>query len=231
MHSATHLALALVLAAGTAAAPRASAQTAVLDEGSFRLSIRGTPVGTETFTIRRSGSGANATTVAQGRIVLDSGEQTQAVLELQGAGLRPAAYQIEVRGGNRQNITGRAAGNRFRATIVSNAGEQMREYLVSENAVILDDGVAHQHYFIAVAVGEGGRVPVIVPRQNRQVTAQVRVSGSESIQVAGRQVSARRISIEISGLDPRTVWVDAQNRVLRLSIPDQDMLAERTALP
>lgn len=229
MHSARHLALALALAG--LAAPMASAQSAVLDEGSFRLSVRGTPVGTETFTIRRTGSGANATTVVQGRIVLDSGEQTQAVLELQGAGLRPAAYQIEVRGGNRQNITGRAAGNRFRATIVSDAGEQMREYLVSENAVILDDGVAHQHYFIAEAGGSGGRVPVIIPRQNRQVTAQVRIIGSESIQVAGRQVSARRISIEISGLDPRTVWVDAQNRVLRLWIPDQDMLAERTALP
>ncbi len=220
-----------VLATLAASALTAQAQTSVIDEGTFRLSVRGTTVGTETFTIRRSGSGANATTVAQGRIVLETGQQTQAVLELQGASLRPAAYQIEVRGDDRQNITGRAAGNRFRATIVSSSGEQMREYLVSENAVILDDGVAHQHYFVAAAAGSDARVPIIVPRQNRQVTARVQSHGAETIQVAGRQVQARRITIQIPGTDTRTVWVDSQNRVLQLRIPDQDLLAERTALP
>ena len=229
MTSSRHLCTAL--AALAASALSASAQTTIIDEGTFRLSVRGTTVGTETFTIRSSGSGANATTVAQGRIVLDSGQQTQAVLELQGTALRPAAYQIEVRGDDRQNITGRAAGNRFRATIVSAAGEQMREYLVSENAVILDDGVAHQHYFVAAAIDNGGRVPIIVPRQNRQVTAQVQSHGAESIEVAGRQVQARRLTIQIQGMDTRTVWVDTRNRVLRLRIPDQDLLAERTALP
>ncbi|NIP78666.1 MAG: hypothetical protein GWM90_05455, partial [Gemmatimonadetes bacterium] len=50
----------------TLAAADAQAQTTVIDEGTFRLSVRGTPVGTETFTIRRSGSGENTTTVAQG---------------------------------------------------------------------------------------------------------------------------------------------------------------------
>lgn len=224
--------LALALSALAASAVATSAQTTVVDEGSFRLSVRGSTVGTETFTIRRSGSGANVTTVAQGRIVLDTGERTQAILELQGADLRPAAYQIEVRGSDRQNITGRAAaGNRFRATIVSEAGEQMREYLVSQNAVILDDGVAHQHFFLAAAADGGGRIPVILPRQNRQVTAQVQSGGSETITIGGQQIQARRLTIQIAGMDARTVWVDAQNRVLRLRIPDQDLLAERTTAP
>lgn len=220
--------IASFLAITTIAAAPAVAQTVVVDEGSFRLSINGTPVGTETFAIRRSGTGDAATIVAQGRIVLDSGEQTRALLQVEGSSLRPSAYQIEVTGPETQSIRGQAAGNRFRATIVSTAGETMREYLASEGAVVLDDGVAHQHYFLASA---SGRVPIIIPRQSRQVSATVTAAGSENIRVAGSTVSARRIDVEPAGLPPRIVWVDDQGRVLRLEIPQEGFTAERVALP
>lgn len=210
------------------ASTHGAAQTTVIDEGTFRISVRGSAIGTETFSIRRSGSGANATTVAQGRVVLDTGERIRAALQLRGDDLRPAAYQIEVAGDNGQSITGRAAGNRFRATVVSNAGEQMREYLVDQGAVIVDAGIAHHHHFLA---STDGAVPVIIPRQSRQVTAHVQDHGSTTLQLAGQQVSARRLSVEIAGIDPRTLWVDDRNRVLRLHIPAQQLTAERTSLP
>lgn len=208
-----------------------TAQTSVIDEGSFRLDVRGSTVGTETFTIRRSGAGANATVIAQGRVVLNTGQRTRTVLQFRGPARRPSAYQIEVAGDDRQNITGRATGNRFRATVVSSAGEQMREYLVDQSAVIVDDGMAHQHFFIADAMDGSGSIPVIVPRQNQQSSASVQDHGADSIQVAGSQVSARRLSIDIPGMDPRTVWVDSHNRVLQARIPAQDLLAVRTSLP
>lgn len=207
------------------------AQTVTVDEGTFRLSVRGTPVGTETFAIRRNGEGPGATVVAQGRVVLDSGDQTRSLLQFEGPGLRATAYQIEVTGPEKQSISGQAAGSRFRATIVSTAGEQMREYLASEGAVVLDDGIAHQHYFLVSSTGGSGSVPIIIPRQSRQVTARVSDLGTESITVAGRNVQARRLRVEPQGLAPRFLWVDPQDRVLRLSIPDDDYLAERTALP
>ena len=214
----------------TAAAPLA-AQTTVVDEGTFRLIIRGTPVGTETFAIRRTGTGDAATHVAQGRIVLDSGEQTRALLQVEGSSLRPSAYQIEVTGPEKQSIRGQASGSRFRATIVSTAGETMREYIASEGAVVLDDGVAHQYYFLAAAAEEGGRVPVIIPRQSRQISAAVTPGGMENIRVGGSQVSARRIVVEPAGLARRLLWVDSEGRVLRLEIPDEGFVAERSALP
>lgn len=220
-----------IMALVASAAAPLSAQTSVVDEGSFRLLVRGTPVGTETFAIRRTGSGSAATHVAQGRIVLDSGEQTRALLQVEGPGLRPSAYQIEVTGPEKQSIRGQASGSRFRATIVSTAGETMREYIASEGAVVLDDGVAHQYFFLAAAAGDGGRVPVIIPRQSRQIAATVAPGASESIRVAGGQVSARRIVVEPAGLPRRLVWIDDQGRVLRLEIPDDGFVAERTALP
>lgn len=220
--------LAFALTALLAAAP-GSAQTTVIDEGSFRISVRGSTIGTETFTIRRSGSGANAATVAQGRVILGTGEQTRTVVQLRGDELRPTAYQIEIAGSERQSITGRAAGSRFRATTVSSAGEQMREYLVDDGVVVLHDGIAHHHYFLAAA--GAGTVPVIAPQQTRQLQATVQDHGTETIQVADRQVQARRFSIEITGLDSRSVWVDDRNRVLRVRIPAQELTAQRTSLP
>lgn len=221
----------LALAGLASTAGLATAQTTIIDEGTFRLSVRGTPVGTETFAIRRSGDGPGATLIAQGRVVLDSGEQTRSLLQFEGPDLRPTAYQIEVTGPETQSITGQAAGNRFRATIVSTAGEQMREYLATDGAIILDEGVAHQHHFLLAATGGAGRVPVIIPRQSRQVAAQVTDLGAEEITVEGRTVQARRFRVEPQGLPTRLVWADADNRILRLRIPDEEYVAERTTLP
>jgi hypothetical protein len=215
----------------TAPPTTAHAQTTVLDQGTFRLSVRGAAVGTETFTIRRTGTGDAATVVAQGRVALDSGEQTRALLQVEGPGLRPSAYQIEMSGPDRQTIRGQAAGNRFRAQIVSATGETMREYLVSEGAVVVDNGVAHQHFFLVPRNAAPTTVPIIIPRQSRQVVAQVRDGGRETIQVAGQSVSARRIVVEPAGMPARTIWADDQGRVLRLAIPDNGYVAERTTLP
>lgn len=222
---------AIACAAILVTAASGDAQTVVLDEGSFRLSVRGTAVGTETFSIRRTGDGAGATTSAQGRIVLDSGRQTRSLLQFEGPDLRPTAYQIEVTGPETQSISGQAAGNRFRATIVSTGGEQMREYLASAGAIVLDEGVAHQHHFLMAATGGNGRVAVIVPRQSRQVNATVSDEGREEITIGGQATQTRRIRVEPQGLPLRFIWVDDQNRVLRFRVPDEEYLAERTALP
>ncbi len=223
----TPLALALIFLSAASSA----AQTTVIDEGTFRISVRGSTIGTETFTIRRSGAGANATTVAQGRVVMDTGEQIRTVIQLRGTPLSPTAYQIEATGPDRQSITGRAAGNRIRTTMVSDASEQMREFLVDPGAIVLDQATSHQLYFVALRAGTTNAVPVILPRQNRQVTARIRDLGTESIDIAGQQVDTRHLDLVIDGIDDRSFWVDSQNRVLRVQIPDQELTAQRTSLP
>ncbi len=211
------------------------AQTTTLDEGTFRLLIDGREVGTETFAIRQSGTGDRAVVIAQGRIVLagaDGSEQLTSSLQLAGSELRPAAYDLQVEGGDAERIAGRVAGGRFSARIVRPSGEQMREYLVSDGAVIADEGVAHQYYFLAQRVGaEGGRVPIIIPRTSRQVWAEVSVGGSETVQVGGTSVSARRLDVRPQGGAAAQVWVDALGRVLRVAIPSSSFVAERTAAP
>lgn len=210
------------------------AQTSTLDEGAFRLMVDGREIGTETFSIRQSGSGDRAVVIAQGRVVLadGGGEQVVSSLQLSGTPLRPAAYDLQVQGGDAERIAGRVVGGRFSARIVRPSGEQMREYLVSDGAVIADEGVAHHYYFLAERVGaEGGRVPLVIPRSSRQVWAEVSVTGGQNVQIGGRSVPARRLDVQPQNGAAAQVWVDAQNRVLRVAIPSSNFVAERSAAP
>jgi hypothetical protein len=210
------------------------AQTTV-DEGTFRLTTGGRATATETFSIRQRGEGAEAVIIARGRIVYREGPQKEltTTLQVSGEALRPSAYDLKVEGAEAQQILARMAGTRFSARVVNSSGERAREYLVSEGALVAEEGVAHHHYFV-VSRGRAGvpvRVPIIVPLQGQQVWANVTSGPEETIQVAGQSVSARRLTVSIENNGDRQVWVDAQGRVLRLEIPARSIVAERTALP
>lgn len=226
------------MAAATALliAPTAvNAQAVTLDEGEYRIIVRGQPVGTETFSIRQSGTGANAAIIAQGRISVDTvgAQEIQSSLEVRGPVLRASGYQVAVRGaGDEQRIAGRMIGGRFSAKIVSPAGETMREYLASDGAVVVDEDLAHHYYFLAQGLKDAPYVvPMILPRRSRQVSARVSEGTSTTVQVGGKSVAARSFTIEPAGVPPRTIWVDAQGRVLRVEVPSKQLVVERTTLP
>jgi hypothetical protein len=223
-----------VVLAGAAVAAAMAPQT-TLDEGTFRLLVGGREVGTETFLIQQTGSGVDAVIVARGRASLNTlqgAEQVTASAQVAGGTLRPAAYDMELRGADGQRIAGRVVGGRFSARIVSADGENTREYLVSEGAVLADDGVAHHHYFIARRVtGSSARIPLLVPREGRQVWAEVSAVDEQAVTAAGATVTARLLVIRPEGAPERRVWVDGSDRVLRLEIPERSYVAERVALP
>lgn len=223
------------LAAVTISGTSLHAQTTTLDEGSFRISIGGKEVGTETFSIRQNGAGEGAVIIAVGRVVLDADRGPQELsseLQVGGRTLRPAAYEVRVQGTDAERITGRVVGGRFSAQIVSPAGESMREYLAGDGAILVDDGVAHHYYFLARRLeGASARIPIIIPRQSRQVIAQVRAAGNEEITVGGKKIDARRISVTPGAAPERTVWIDEEGRVLRLEIPASGFRAVRTEAP
>lgn len=213
----------------------ARAQTVTLDEGSYRISVGGKEVGTETFSIRQNGTGDGAVIIAVGRVVLDADrgpQEVNAELQVAGKTLRPAAYEVRIQGSAAQRITGRVVGSRFSAQIVSSAGESMREYLAGEGAVLADEGVAHHYYFLARRLENGsGRIPVIIPRENRQVTAVVKTVGEERLNIGGQSVEAKKLSVTPAGGPERLVWVDSHSRVLRLEVPSSNFLAQRADAP
>ena len=219
------------MVAGLALASPAAAQTVTLDEGSFRLSVGGREIGTEVFSIRQNGTGEAAVIIAVGRIVMDGDkgpQQLNSELQVAGGTLRPAAYEVRVQGTGSEQIKGRVVGGRFSAQIVSPAGEMMREYLAGDGAVIVDEGVAHQYFFVARrALGKPMRMPLIIPRLNKQVVANVTHEVGEKVAIAGRSFDAHRYTIAAPGLPARYVFVDSEGRVLRVEIPDKEFVAQR----
>jgi hypothetical protein len=108
----------------------------------------------------------------------------------------------------------------------------MREYLVSEGAVLVDEGVAHHFYFLIRRAGSGGTVPVVVPRISRQVSTRVTSQGAAEVSIAGTSVPATRYLVEPAGSSPQAhVWADAEGRILRVEVPGRSMVAVRTARP
>jgi len=211
----------------------AASQTGTDDRGTFQVLVGGREVGTEEFLIQQTGTGTGAEIVATARVhlqlptgSLDLGPR----LRTNGLQAQPVAYEVSIGGTSPRRIVGTVADGRFSARIVTPTGEQLREYLASSGATVLDDGVAHHYYFLARRV-RNGRVPIIIPRENRQVMATVTAQGEETLRVGDASVTAYRIIVRPDGGDERRIWVDALSRVIRVEIPARDYAAVRTSAP
>lgn len=215
-----------------AVAPSA-AQTGMDDRGTFDVLIGGRKVGTEEFAIQQTGAGESTEIVANARVhvqlptgTLDLGPR----LRTTGFQAQPVTYEVAVAGTSPRRIVGTIAGGRFSARIVTPTGEELREYLASNGATVLDEGVAHHYYFLARRV-RSGRIPIIIPRENRQVMATVTSVGEERVQIGSTSASLYHLVVQPDGGEERHVWVDALSRVIKVEIPARDYAAVRTVLP
>jgi hypothetical protein len=221
------LALLIALPAG-----RAGAQVATADEGSFTITREGRPAGREEFSIRRTPGGESGTTYVASATVSYTDRRLSPALRAD-AGGSPIAYQVEVRVGSevQERLTGQVGRGRFSALTKTPRGESSKEYVVSDGALILDDDVFHQYFFVAQG-GRAGSVPVVVPRRNAQLTMRIEERGTEELSVGGQRLSARHLVLrDAAGGADRDIWVDAQNRVLKVEIPSRSVVALRDDAP
>lgn len=220
------------LAAAALFAPLgASAQSVVVDEGTFSVTLGGGNAGTERFTIRRAGVGDDAIVIAN------------AVIEIRGpAGaleLRPlleatplddasSNYQLKVSGAESAELSVRLAGRRYVARIQTGAGEEEREFLARPGTRIVEEGAAHHYYFLR-GVRQGATVPVIEPRTRRQFQLVASAVEDDEVRIGASSVPARKVTFT-AGSDERHAWYDGQGRLLRVEIPSLGYVAQRTDL-
>lgn len=216
----------LLLTLALAAAP-AAAQNVVLDEGTFRLTRAGRDIGTETFTIRRVGQGAEAHVIANALIDLDlpSGRELIKPLLRAAPDLSVSAYQLEVSGRQPSEMAITLNGRRFVARTRTPSGEQEREYRAAPGAALLEQDVAHQYWFLGQLPPDAA-VSVLVPRARSQERVLVRAVRTEPLATAAGPVEARHVTFEV-GRDTHEVWFDTAGRVLKVSVPARGFVAER----
>ncbi len=208
----------------------ASAQVAVVDEGSFTISREGTRIGREEFAIRRTPNPGGDVLVANATVVYTDRRLSPALqTDIAGAPLR---YQVEVTVGSdvQERLQGRVGRGRFSAQLRTPRGESAREYVVADGALILDDDVFHQYYFLARS-GRSGLVPVVVPRRNVQVTMRVDNEGVDAVTIRGNRLAATRYAMTEPDGSTRRIWVDDEGRVLRVTLDARGITALRDDLP
>jgi len=205
------------------------AQAATVDEGRFVITRSGQRIGTEDFTIRRLGGPDRNSFMAKASVVYDDVHLSPALRADQDGS--PLAYQIEVKAGAelRERLSGQLGRGRFSARVKTPRGESAKEYIVSDGALVLDDEIFHQYYFLARA--ELGTVPVVIPRRNTQVAMRVEMQGKESLSIGGIGVEARHLVIMEPGGARRHVWTDEQGRVLKVMLEESGITAIRDELP
>ncbi len=224
----------LLLAVASPSPSPAEAQSVTVDEGVFVISMNGQRVGTESFTIRRSGSGDDAQIIATAEIQLELSEgltDLRPSLHAVGRDMAVYAYQIKVSGGHQEELTVREGDRRYITRVRSERGEREREFRAAPGTLLLDSDVAHQFHFLASRLTGGATtIPVISPREGRQYELRVSEVGTESIQIGGASVQARHLRLQGEG-GTRDIWLDSEDRVLRVEQADRGYTAVRQALP
>jgi len=214
-----------------------AAQVVEVDEGTFIVELSGRAVGTETFRIRRSGFGDNARTIAQGTLEIVQGgsrQMMQSALGTLGIGMFLDAYQVKVSAPSELSIRLERRGDRMVSSTSSEAGVEEREYRQTQQqtpTVVLDRLFAHHYFFIAPHQTPGEpRISAIFPRLGVQSTGTLRMTTVEPVTIGGATIAAQRLELRIEGA-VHDIWLDGQNRVLRVQIPSQNYVATRRDPP
>ncbi|HEY0971533.1 MAG TPA: hypothetical protein VGE02_11255 [Gemmatimonadales bacterium] len=226
----TRTVAALSLAAALVIHPAAT-QPATVDEGSFTITRGGAPAGREQFRILSTPGIDGDILKSQAAVTIDG--RTITTSYATDAGGAPQSYSVEVREGGAvaERATGSGRPGRISVDAQSSTSRSAREYVASAGVLVFDDDVFHQYYFLAQRGVGNGRVPVVFPRRNVQEAMRVRQAGSDPVVIADRAVPASRLVLVEPGGAEREIWVDAENRVLKVAIPGRNLVAVRDAPP
>jgi hypothetical protein len=219
----------LTVAFGLLGSALAAQGTAVIDEGSFTISRSGAPVGRESFRIIRAPAPGGQVYQATGTSVI---ADVKATMRLGTDSLgSPVSYESELSDQAQliQRLRGRGRPSRFGLFVQTRTGESAREFVLSNGALLLDENVFHHFFFVGLAA-QRPEVIVISPRTARQERMRLQSRGEEGVEIAGRTVPGRRVSL-VNGDGPREVWLDGQGRLLKVAIPDQGIVALRDDPP
>lgn len=221
-----------IAAALSFAAPTLEAQSAqIIDQGSFTITVSGQRTGREDFRIEGTPTGTGALEYVARATVVFGDRRLMPALRSDSMGA-PSDYQIESRGttSGSERWSGKITRGRVSARINNARGESAKEYIVTEGAIIIDDDVFHQYYFVARRTPESS-VAVVVPRRNAQVAMRLTAAGNERVTVGTRDIDARHLVLTEPSGATRDLWVDAKGRVLKVAIASRNVVALRDDPP
>ena len=179
----------------------------VSESGTFRVTLNGSRLGSESFAIVPSANGYTATgrteiqmngqrVVAESRMTLD-------------AQFRPLSYEYESEGRTIRLTVGNPVSE------VAISGQENLDIRFPPGGAVVDDNFFHHYVLLLHRLGrEGGTIPVLVPQQLTLGNMTVERSGD------------RQYRIETENLVMEAT-VDTAGRLVRLRVPDAGVVVER----
>jgi hypothetical protein len=207
-------------------------QFVTIDEGSFTISLNGARIGREAFSIRSTQVTGGGGVTVQARATVTYAERRLAPDARTDSAGTVAEYSMTVTrtGGRTATVEGRvAARGVFVITTQSPSGESRHEFAIARDAVVLDDDVFHQYYFVARRAGRP--VSAVVPARGVQVALTVESRGAESVTIGDMPARATHIVVMERSGDQRDLWVDSSGRILKVAVPSTGIVALRDELP
>lgn len=220
---------ALVASALTSTQSRAQAPPRTLDEGTFLISRNGTPIGRESFRIVHAASPTGDVYRATAQAAIGD-QRIMPTLSCDSSGA-PVSYEVTVQGAEAVRLQARARPGRFSTVLRTRDGESTREYVIPSGVVVLDDDVLHQLYFVRLAGRRSGRMTLLAPRTGTQGIARLEDQGQSNLEIGGTMIGATHFVLSAPGFVRREFWTDTAGRILKVTIPEQGLVAQRDELP
>lgn len=208
------------------------AQVVVVDEGTFSLSVAGTRIGREDFSIRAARGGGTGAWVAQANVLI--GEQRRTLLLNADSLGQPVRVQLETREAN--TVVGSFAGDRERGIWsgrrMEGGRESAREFRLAPDTFAAEAGVVHHLWFV-VRFGEGRVVTLLSPSGPSQQQVVLEEQAPTRIALGLREIVARHwvLRPSVGGIPLWEVWTDAAGRLLRAVQPATSLEALRDDPP
>ena len=205
-------------------------QVVLVDEGTFTLLLKGTRVGREDFSIRRSPASAQAAYVAQANVLI--GESRVSVATSTDSLGFPLRFQHETlaAGQSAATVTGEWRGGLWSGRAVNPLGESAREFRLAPGTIPVEPGVMHHLWFV---LRFGRRTTLLLPRTLQSRTVRVEAAGTEAFAIGLAEIQARRFTVRLDA--DNTVlyeaWIDPAGRLLRVRAPGESLEAIRDEAP
>ena len=214
------------------------AQVATLDQGTFVIERNGQQIGTETFTVRSSGFGQNRRIFAEAtlEITAPASERAtaRAALLTEGPAQSIRVYELAIDGTEALQLKLEARGDRFRTEVTRGPRIQEREFRARSAGtavILLDRLMSHQYFFVGRLLRNGSPdLSVVMPQDLVQRDGSLEEVGTESVTVGRQSLQATHLRLTLAD-EVHHIWLDVQNRVLRVEIPDRGVVAVRRAPP
>ncbi len=215
------------------AVPAPSPILDVDDQGTFMLYVDGRSLGTEKFEIRSSSGRIEARAEINLRVEQNGKSvdvQTLPDLVLD-SHLNPLTYNWSQKRPQSSELSvdfhSKPAHVRYKTI---NGEEENREFDLPRNVLVLDDNVLH-HYQLVVdryRMTSGGKqtIHAFIPQEALPGTLTVEDLGKEMVELDGSPVALDHLVVatEIAKIN---LWVDGQQRLQRISVPEAHLEAYR----